>query len=545
MDECLIRRWWRRRMYKRDKNLLAAVKALYAGPNSYASYMDLNHLQRNWKPKAPPRLSAMATGMSADVLDARVRNLVLNESQAFLLQESMLARAGLRGRGFIPLPSAARKVWDPSGGLSQTSSALRFLLMLVGFLRRVQVRARDLLELAGSGITPPTGPYVVLMNLAASQAPDTPSDCGIVSWLTKASPLAGRFETVWFSGRFVLANRVVSKTLSLLRNPFPSLGPQATAFGPYFRKALAAAFLDLLCGHWAAAILLLDVIELGYFRLLPPKARAQAYIFTLGDQASRPLWTWAAEQDGAITPLVYYASSYNLFAYGEAPVPPDLRHPALIPNQWGELWFQSNGARDLFLSLLEGPRSAKVVGGFDLIDAGLPLSELPTRAVAVFDVEPTGQLLRTAQAGYLVPHLSEDPVLAFWRCLFDVAQELDIILVHKPKRPNPLVREGRYLALIREMIKAGRYIEVDSRIGPLRLIQALPASVALPFTSVGDLVDPITQRVAYLDSAGTIAAPEVHACGTLVLVGRNELLDWLRTRLGDSTIEDARPIQSL
>jgi len=67
----------------------------------------------------------------------------------------------------------------------------------------------------------------------------------------------------------------------------------------------------------------------------------------------------------------------------------------------------------------------------------------------------------------------------------------------------------------------------------------------LPFTSVGDLVDPKTQRVAYLDSAGTIAAPEAHACGSLVLVGRSALVDWLRTRLGDSTIEDARPIQSL
>jgi polysaccharide biosynthesis PFTS motif protein len=176
--------------------------------------------------------------------------------------------------------------------------------------------------------------------------------------------------------------------------------------------------------------------------------------------------------------------------------------------------------------------SAHIVGAFDVVDDNGQLPSFGRRSIGVFDIEPTASTFRWTMAGYILPGFTEVRIVQFWEHLLAAAKAHDLVLVHKPKRAANLRQEWRYRTLLAEAAREGRYVELPPETGPVRLLANLPASIILPFTSVGDLAFATGVKAAFLDPEGSIAHPENHAGGMRVVSGDAELNAWLASIFG-------------
>ena len=378
----------------------------------------------------------------------------------------------------------------------------------------------------------PLKPYAVAMHVG----PDVvhcAAKGGFLRWLMQERGLLNGAQTVVIASRLASASDAEKSGMQMLSEVLPPLDRVSFAF--LLRSCLLLILAPVLAlgGAWQALVLAADLVEAYYARQVPDDRLARSYLFLLGEQMRRPLWTFYAASRGARTPLIFFASSYQLFTYG-AEVPADIRHPALSQNIWDECWFQTERARDDVARLFSHHPDCRVVGPFDMVDSGETLTQLPVRCVAAFDVEPNGKLLRLTLAGYILPTLTEDVIIAYWRKLAEAARALDFVIVHKVKRFYSLRHEWRYRNLLQGLRREGRYIELAPSIGPLRLMHRVAASVILPFTSVGDLAVATEANAFYLDAAGTIPNPERFAGGLPVVAGGQALTMQLAECLGEA-----------
>jgi len=517
----------------RLRELAQATRALYASSEPFAPYRTVNVMQRavtrqlSWAlaPLVPPALRIAA--------GKRAAQAVLASAQSQLVREAIKGWHAPRHRAVLPLPPSTWQAWR--GALvDRPRSVLSFALMLMTFwiagLRRYIALARHMRAVPALS----QAPYAVAVGVSANVV-GCAARGGFLKWLHDGPAREfGASDIVAVVGGETSGDRPA--WLHVAREVLPPLG--GPSFGFLLRGVLLLVLMPVLalCGVWQAVVLLGDLIELDYARRVRSEKFARAYLFLLGDQVRRPLWTFHVAARGVRTPLVFYASSYQLFGYG-VKVPPDLRHPSLLLNIWDECWFQSEPARADIAALLPPHMGTSVVGAFDMVDSGAEMPRLPPRTVAVFDVEPTASLLRLSQAGYIIPTLTEQVVLDFWQKLAEAARSLDFVIVHKPKRYGLLQQEWRYRRLLRSLEDKGRCISLPPEFGTMRVMAQVSASAILPFTSVGDLADG-TRTAFYFDAYGTIPQPEKYAGGLPVAAGSEALNATLRASF-EGTLQTA------
>lgn len=522
----------RRRVVRfgRLRALARATRALYASSESFAPYRTVNAIQRTVSRDLPAALNPFVPANLRAAAGKRAAQVVLASAQSQLVREAIVIWHSLRHRAVLPVPLAAYKSWPGgSAAVDKMRSGLAFVLFLtacwLAALRRFAQLARHM-----RAVSPlPPAPYIVAMNVSADVV-NCAAKGGFLNWLHAGPALElGSGEIVAVTGR--QTNAAPPEWLHLADQALPPLGRVSFWFLLGGACLIAMTPLLALFGVWQSLALLPDLIELSYVRRVNEGKLARAYLFLLGDQACRPLWTFDAASRGARVALVFYASSYQLFDYGN-PVPADIRHPSLLLNIWDECWFQTGNALADIGPLLPAGVDCKVVGTFDMVDSGEALPHLPVRTVAVFDVEPTAQALRWSQAGYILPTLTEEVIVEFWSKLAGAARALDFVIIHKPKRFGLLQQEWRYRKLLASLEAEGRYISLPPEFGPMRLMRHAEASVILPFTSVGDLALGAGSRAFYFDVYGTIPEPEKYSGGIPVVVGAAAMTAKLRDYLG-------------
>jgi hypothetical protein len=465
-----------------------------------------------------PRALMQAAGL-------RARQIVTANANAIHVQEAMLRWASPNHRARICVPGSAWPAWP--GEVARLRSASLFAMFLIGrFLRGVR-RVGELARYRQSQC--PQRPFVVAVNVP-SNAIDCASHGGILFWLRHSAPLPARIADIVVASDFVKPSAAGAPPGVLISEepfaPLRSLRAQFEFALCGYLTACGAAVLGLL-GYWQALALLQDIVEGQYVRRIDRRDLASVYAFFLGDMARRPLWTIVANARGSRTPLIFYASSYSLFAYDGVQVEQSIRNPVVLMNIWDECWFQTEAAASAIRSLSDRTFSEHIVGAFDVVDDDGPLPSFGRRRIGVFDIEPTARALRWTMAGYILPGFTEARILQFWEHLLGAAKTHDLVLVHKPKRAANLRREWRYRILLAEAAREGRYVELSPETGPVRLLASLPASIILPFTSVGDLALATGVKAAFLDPEGTIAYSEAHAGGLHVISGDDELNSWL------------------
>lgn len=512
----LIARRRRAARFASLRALARATRSLYASSESFAPYRTVNTVQRAVGRDLPAALYLFVPAKLRAAAGKRAAQAVLASAQAQLVREAILSWHSPLHRAVLPVPPAVWGAW-PRGraAIDYGRSIFSFTVLLALFwlagLRRYIQLARHMR--ASSRL--PERPYIAVMNVSIDVV-NCAAKGGLLNWLRNERCLEDDAAVVAVTSR--PANGSEPAWLNLCDEMLPPIGRISPAFLLSGIAALALTPLLALFGFWQGLALLPDLIELQYVRQVNDQKLARTYLFLLGDQTRRPLWTFDVASRGQCTALLFYASSYLLFEYG-AKVPEDIRHPSLLLNIWDECWFQTENARTDIAPALQPETVCKVVGAFDMVDSGNPLPSLPARAVAVYDVEPTASMLRLSQAGYILPTLTEEIIVKFWIGFAEAARALDFVIVHKPKRYGQLRHEWRYRQLLSSLEAEGRLVSLPPEFGPMRLMRQVVASVILPFTSVGDLAVGSGSKAFYFDSLGSIPQPEKYAGGTPVATG--------------------------
>lgn len=472
------------------------------------------------------------TGLD-QVAAERVRALIIGGAYAHNVSEAILAGAEPERAARLCLPPARWQAW--SDGRQPVAAAGSIWLFALFVFGRLRLALRDFLVLwrnARNGLAAPSGSYCVAMKVAPLTVASAKTG-GFLPWLLRAAPFRKRPQTIWVLPQVAVQAVIAGNEFKVVGVPFPKL----ENLGPRLRFAwetvalFAVSALAMLCGRWQLAVLLPDLISCRYLARMDDKVLPEAFVFTINDLADRPLWSWLAEQRGCEVPIVFYASSYSLFGYGIEPVR-DIQHPSLLEGNWSTGWYQAEPASRMLRAWGDRTPGRRVVGGFDMFDDGCQLPQLPDRWIAVFDTEPVAQISRLAERGYICPFLEEDVVVSFWEELGRIAKDLGLVLVHKPKRPHAHMREVRYRRILARLQAEGCYVPLPTGFGPMRLVEKAPASVLLPFTSVGDIVSAVHGKTMYFDVFGTIRDPEAYPTGLEVAATPQALRAWLTLQLG-------------
>jgi len=520
--------------YRHIRKLAHATKALHVSKEPFAPYKTINRLQRAFSTKLPyiPFLSLVVPYNLNEAAASRIRNLFMWEGNSHNVQEAIICWNDSNYKAKVLLPPYLWNEWNGNNReIRKTRSMILFLQYLRYRFKAGIIRFKDLIILARKGISAEINPYCVVMNVDDTVV-ESARWGGFLQWIKNSKLLPAQTKKIWISSHLLKDRNVTTVDwLDIKDEPFPSLSSNILIL-KYFIDSIIIILFSVFAvtfGRWQIIVLLSDLLEQRYFKLLDDSQLPCMYIYLLGDMPNRPLWTWYAEERGCTTPLVFYASSYSLFSYNNSSVGLSVIDPSLLENNWNNCWFQTQSAVDLVSYYSDRSFHAKVVGAFDMVDGNIDLTRIPKRALAVFDVEPTAQLLRQSAHGYICPQLAEKFVCIFWEKLAEIAIKLNFVLIHKPKRPAMHFKEYRYTNLLKKLEKEGIYIAVPTNTSIYKLMQTVVASVILPFTSVGDIAMDMDMNAIYFDPLGGIENSESHSSGCKVAKGQSQLHGWLAT----------------
>ncbi|NCQ67541.1 MAG: hypothetical protein GW748_07325 [Alphaproteobacteria bacterium] len=289
---------------------------------------------------------------------------------------------------------------------------------------------------------------------------------------------------------------------------------------------ISGAFL--LSARWQLAFLSKEIIHCLYFKRLTAGQKAKRYIFFCHNLGFRPLWTYQAEKEEREVILVFYASSYTLFTYNDISLPKDIKLPYVQIASWSHYWVQGVEFNKILFELLETPAKIEVVGAFPFTDRGVEIPTLRKNEVLIFDVDPNSDYLQYTKHGYILPNFTDEIVLNFWKDLYKVAKDLNLCLVHKRKRTDPLISRDYIDLLLEFQHDPSIYRRINENISTYELIKRNKntLSVSLPFTSSGELTKLLGGRGVYYNPMGKIHSEEIHAAGVTTITGIDALKRW-------------------
>lgn len=535
----LIKDWRRRVGRARLRKLAIATKKLYSSPHPFEPVRQINKLQRALPLSLPSVVKLLVPTDLRDDAGLRVQEILYAEATSNWMQEAILTWADSHHKLGILYPPGLTSAWN--GAINKPHNLFLFLLFVAMRFKTGIQRYWELCKLAFSGPQAPQQPYVIALNTPAGTSRYADQG-GILPWLKHQAPFCSEVKNIWVNSRFLSAedHEQHPEWVDNHSTPFPRIEGIGQRIGFYLHGGsliILSGLLSIL-GAWQAAALLSDLVGLAYFKRAFRNTKLIGVASFLGDMPNRFLWICYAEKKGITTPLIYFASSYTLFHYGPEPVDDDLVSPVLLMNHWKKNWHQTQDVSTFFTEILrtvpcsQGKRQHTIVGAFDMIHNGQDLTSLPKRSVAIFDIEPSGPLTRLSMAGYIYVGSEDSKLLLFWQCLAELAEELELVLVHKVKRRSAIKEQSYYFNFFENLKNKGRYVVLNPDVGVQHLLEAVPASVCLPFTSVCDVAKEVKQPSIYFDCLGVMPNPEIHAMGSLVAQGKDVLRAWLLEQYG-------------
>ena len=534
----IVRKWRRRVAFNRLRKLAKATTALYNSQTPFEPLKQVNQMQRAFQLTLPFYVRWIIPKNIRSDGGLRLQEIIHGHSSATWVQESIMASGDESHQaGIIAPPSLFSKWWGPVDKKRSWFLFLFFIFrsFITGIKRYCQLCAHSIL-----GPKSMQHPYVIAFSIPEGSYRFAEKG-GILKWLKEQAPFNRNVKKIWVCSKFQNEydipqhpSWVVNCTV-----PFPRIEGffNRAGFVLYGGSFVLLSILLSIFGAWQAAILLADLLDAAYFRRINKTYLIGVASF-LGDMPNRYLWICEAEYSGVLTPLIYFASSYTPFSYKSVEVSEDIMIHELLANHWILNWHHTQKVADGFSQLLEnipiskGMRSHNNVGAFDMVSDGKTLSSLPKRSLAIFDVEPCYSPTREVRHGYIELCYQESKILLFWKELNELAEDLDLVLVHKVKRRSPSTKFTRYLDLLKKLKLEGRYMQLSPDTSVMLLLKKTSASVSLPFTSVCDIAQELKRPAIYFDSVGTIPNPERHSYGTPVAQGKEELKEWLIKQFG-------------
>jgi polysaccharide biosynthesis PFTS motif protein len=259
-----------------------------------------------------------------------------------------------------------------------------------------------------------------------------------------------------------------------------------------------------------------------------PTANLQSYLFLDGSRLRKPLWACYLEKINSRVIFIETSQSIEpLDLFGNEPVD-DFQSL----DNWKEIWTVSEDRRDYLTTIFKSNGSkVKNLGLPWLFDSDFKIKHTKKKIISIFDVEP--HLDYFGWSTYNIYGLQRiEFAITFLEDVISMARDLDLLVLHKPKRNIMEKRYPRYSELISnyQNLFPKTYSLVEPISAPHKIIGLSNFVIATPFTSA--LISNPNAKCAraYYDPLST-GIESKRKLGIDLLVGRTNLRKWVETEI--------------
>jgi polysaccharide biosynthesis PFTS motif protein len=205
-------------------------------------------------------------------------------------------------------------------------------------------------------------------------------------------------------------------------------------------------------------------------------------------------------------------------------------------SNWSEVWCV-NDNQQLIFSNQDFFKISKyvTVGVPDWIDISekinLPMKNNWSGILSIFDYEPISNYYGYSTLNDL--YLSDlDACTKFLNSVIKVANELNVFVIHKPKRSSGANRKKGYQELTSSLTKNFKnYTILDSNFAPRKLIIESSAVVSIPFTTTAILGSELGKPSCFYDPTGYVNKQDPAASGMQIFNDSGEFKKWLERQI--------------
>jgi len=487
----------------------------------------------------PGRASALIFGAALSNAELAVRQYLLIRVALGTLNKALLCSLGRpEGMAVHPLPREWRAVVGQRGfRVRRIRAALvwqAYIVTLWGY--GVVSIGRRVLESLRSMSGPPgrrLGRYAYFDRITARNLPQPGADGrshDIVTWYAQWPGRVSPLDTLCHNVQGAAPSAAMGLPVLAMPSPIPprmSPGGLCRYMG-WGVAATALAAFDILRGRWWHALLLSEASIAVGARAHAPAELARDYLIHNSGWIYRPLWTYEAERAGSRVTFYFYSTNCETFKRPDG-------YPVQA-NSWQVtnwplyvVWDEHQAG---FVRRAAGRRAnVQVAGPIWFATTALEMPSVPTRSVAVFDVQPW------RDAGYASLGLADEyytPVTVnhFLLDICGAIQRRGGVMVLKRKRKIGHWLHPRYIALVEQLERQEHFLAVDPDLAAVRVIERCQAVISLPFTSTALLGRALGKPSIYYDPHGIVQKDDRAAHGIPIVTGMDELNAWMAAHLG-------------
>ena len=292
----------------------------------------------------------------------------------------------------------------------------------------------------------------------------------------------------------------------------------------YSLRLFLTGLLNLLKANPSILISFHELIFAKRITFIPTSELPNVIIFSDSQGILKPCWVNTFNDREAIVKYFFF-SSYDSPTRHEDEDP---RQDFWKLNSWPNIYCV-DGYQFEFISANLFTKSQKVVDiGFPYFtDSHENLNKSNKPSIALFDFEPGPNHFGTStlnEFGFNTHEFNE----LFISGVYEIACELDFVVLHKPKRDKTLeLRPSKYQAFLNDL-NPDRYFSLAPSTSPARLIMNTSCTIAMPITSPGIIALTLRKKSLFFDPYGGIDPKDQALRGVRLAKNTNELREFLK-----------------
>lgn len=511
-------------------NLMEAYMIQRESPEPYHVYDIINDIEQT--PLDITNTNYSYFSQSENIknrMEIYVRQNIMCTARKILFQEVLRGISFPDEKRVFGLPAKWRNSLSKKGFKVDTlKSRLKWSKTLLSFFLKGLLKTFEITFSKQDYYVSPQYPYAVLMSVPNDTIPQNEETASYTFpyWVHDKN-LLSRDVIKTFAVTQPYKPDVSFNDIKAVRSPFPKLqNKQKIVFFLVALQSCIHACFGFLFGRWWQIVSLDGVVEALYLQQFAKQEIAKNYVFNTSSFRVRPLWTYIAEEKGAVISLCYYSASAIRFYKGQK----DRQAPTTAGFKimtWPEYLAPDKHFKDFLIESCKIPaQKIKIVGPVDFSDNGDEIPDIPSNAVAVFDVsayEPS----HFAQNHMIVTYPTVEIVCQFLNDVYDVLSSLNKHMVLKTKRLNNKNIHGEYIACIEKLRQKDNVTIIENNISARRVIANVNVGVSIPFTSAAIFSGNECYKSIYYDPTNNFTDRVREAHGFPVLGKKDDLKKWL------------------
>ena len=286
----------------------------------------------------------------------------------------------------------------------------------------------------------------------------------------------------------------------------------------------------LIRGDFIQALLLKEYPLLILAKKTSKEMFGKKYFFHNSVRIFRPLWTYVAEQKGAEVILYYYSTN-------NSPLKFDKGYLNGYGNKhymsWNSVWVWNKYQKE-YLEQYIPKAKIDIVGPiwFSSNNSKLPPIEDQIKIVSIFDIQTVTEEIYKS-FGPPDRNLTTSNMIQFHQDIIDVLgsfENIKVILKRKRDFTHGF-HDPKYLDFLDKNYNNDKYVQIDSNIDALTLIEQSYLSINYPATSTAYLAKHYGIFSVYYDPTNKVDRYDRALSGVSLIRGKDELKKYINTTL--------------